>query len=367
MIPASYESAIADDVTKLGALAGQAALTSTQGFGKTSFASVLTTVAVPEELQTKFIDLYTTAVGPARRTFWTDLEKNEDFTAEQVSTLRFGLLTGRLTRGYLPLITELAGQLSTGQITSARDLARLSSDDWLALLTKPQADGSPIGAPTFIDAETREATQQTYAGMLERFFTRAYPTTAFSARISADAKSPFPSAAPTAQFLDANPTFDLRVTNVDAFATKTQIPEAVLPTLLAAQRLVKVTPEYSVMSALMTAGISSAQQIYGMGRDRFVAEYATLADLGPTEAARTWAQAEQTHAVALTLTTKFNATLSSASPVAVGSVLPENVAAQIAQFPNLQTLFGSDSFCACEDCQSVLGDGAYTSSTSSNS
>ena len=29
------------------------------------------------------------------------------------------------------------------------------------------------------------------------------------------------------------------------------------------------------------------------------------------------------------------------------------------QFPNLQTLFGSDSFCACEDCQSVLGDAAY--------
>ena len=41
--------------------------------------------------------------------------------------------------------------------------------------------------------------------------------------------------------------------------------EAVRPTLLAAQRLVKVNPDYSVMSALMADGISSAQQIYCHG------------------------------------------------------------------------------------------------------
>ena len=84
-----------------------------------------------------------------------------------------------------------------------------------------------------------------------------------------------------------------------------------------------------------------------------------LPALGATEAARTWAQAEQTYAVALAIATKFNATLSATSPAAVGNVLPEDVQTQVAAFPNLQTLFGSVSMCACQDCQSVLGDAAY--------
>ncbi|HWX74534.1 MAG TPA: Tc toxin subunit A, partial [Solirubrobacteraceae bacterium] len=52
---------------------------------------------------------------------------------------------------------------------------------------------------------------------------------------------------------------------------------------------------------------------------------------------------------------KLNVTLDRNSPAAIGSPLSEKAAA----YPNLQTLFGSESFCACEECESVLGAAAY--------
>ncbi len=359
LIPASYAERAPADIEKLESMANHAALTSTQGFGKTSFASVLGALSVQPEVQERFVTLYAAVVGPARRTFWSDLAKNEAFTPEQVSTLRFGVLTGRLTRGYMPLIEELAAQRSAGTIESARDLARLTAAEWGALLEKPNAGGATIGVPPFIEAASPALARETYATMLERFFTRTYPTTAFSARLAADREAPFTAAAATAQFLDANASFDLRFTNIDEFAGKTAIAPEVRTTLLTAQRLVKVNADYTVMSALLADGIHSAQQVYAMGRDRFIAAYGQLAALGATEAARTWARAEQTYGVALTLATNFNAMLGAASPVVIAKPLPPEASAKVAAFPNLQTLFGSESLCECEECQSVLGDAAY--------
>ena len=358
LIPASYAERALADLGRLTELASHNALTSTQGFGKTSFGSVLDTLAVEPSVQERFIALYTAAAGTARSSFWSDLAMNPAFTTAQVADLRFGVIVGRLTRGYLPLITELAAQRSAGQISGVPDLARLTAADWARLLQQGQ-NGQLIGAPTFIDAPTPQLAVQTYATMLERFFTRAYPTTAFAARAAADSGGPFTAAGATASFLDANPKFDLRYTNIDAYAATTEISADIRPTLLAAQRLVKVNSTYSVMSALMADGVQSAHQVYSMGRDRFIAKYGQLPALGATEAARTWVQAEQTYAVALAVATKFNATLSATSPAAAAIVLPQDVQTQVAAFPNLQTLFGSVSMCACQDCQSVLGDAAY--------
>ncbi len=359
LVPASYAADAPAHLERLAALANDAALTSTQGFGKTSFASVLDAVSVASDVQQQFVALYTTAAGDARRTFWRDLENNPAFSQTQVADLRFGVLTGRLTRGYVPLIEELATQRSAGKIAGARDLARLTAAEWSGLLEKQQASGEPIGVPSFIVAATPALARETYAAMLERFFTRAYPTTAFSARIAADGRTPFAAAAPTAAFLDANPSFDLRYTNVDQFASKTAIAPEVRATLLTAQRLVKLNSDYTVMSALLSDGVQTAQQVYAMGKERFLAAYSSLPALGATEAARTWGRAEQTYGVALALASKFNATLGAASPVAVGKTLPEKVGETIAAFPNLQTLFGSESLCECEECESVLGPAAY--------
>jgi Tc toxin complex TcA C-terminal TcB-binding domain/Neuraminidase-like domain/Putative peptidoglycan binding domain len=348
IVPASYGQRAAKDLAKLGKLSTQATLGSALG-------SVLDALSLGQSAKERFVRRYGAAVGPARATFWSDLAKDKSFTAAQVEDLRFGLTVAQLSSGHLPLIRELAAQRAAGKFTSAGDLARWTAADWVALLTRTPDGGKPIGTPPSPGAATPDA----YAAMLERSFTQAFPTTAFSARVAADPATPFGNAAATAAFLDANPGLDLRYTNIDAFTQNTDIEPGVRATLLAAQRLIKLTPNYGVMHALHADGVHSAQQIYAMGRDTFAAKYAQLPALGGGEAAGMWARAEQTYAMALALGTKFNATLSATSPAAVPHVLPDDVSQQIAAFPNLQTLFGSDSMCACQECQSVLGAGAY--------
>ena len=359
LVPASYAERSAADLQKLEGLATHAQLNSTETLGKTSIASVLGVLSVDTEAQERFIKLYASATGAARANFWTNLGKDGSFSEPEVATLRFGVLTGRLTRGYVPLIEELASQRTAGQIASARDLARLTGAQWLALLEKQQANGEPIGVPSFITAQTPELARETYATMLERFFTRTYPTTAFSARVDADEKTPFAAAGATAEFLNANPALDLRYTNIDAYAAKTQLAPEVRATLLVAQRLIKINSDYTVMSALMADGIHSAQQIYAMGKSQFISAYSTLPALGATEAARTWGAAEQTYGVSLAMALKYNVSLDTVSPVTIGKVLPEKLSEKTKAFPDLQTLFGSESLCECEECQSVLGAAAY--------
>lgn len=359
VVPASYAKRVRRDLKTIGKLAADAALGSTKGFGKTPLSGLLDALTIDPTVQQTFASLYSDAVGAGRRTFWSDLAKHPDFTKETIADLRFGLIVGRMTGGHLPLVNELVAQRRGGAIVGARDLARLTAADWAAVLRKVPGGNTAAGVPAFIDGDTLAARRTTYAAMLERRFTRAYPTPAFSARVAADRRTAFENAAETARFLDANPSFDLRHANVDAVAQDVAVDPGVRTTLLTAQRLVKIHPSYSVMQTLMADGIHTSQQVYAMGRDGFATRYAQAAGLGTIEAARTWSRAEQTHAVTMALALRLNATLDKASPLSVGKTLPENFEKMVAAFPNLQTLFGSESLCECEDCESVLGAAAY--------
>ena len=358
LVRASYESRAQHDLEQLATLAGTAALSSNDGFGKSSLGAVFDQVKVIGSTQERFVQLYTAAGGSTQRGFWRELAKNPAFTQADVSVLRFGVALGRLTYGHLPLVAELAARREAAKINGARDLARLTAEDWKALLHE-QVNGVPIGVPPAFQLADPEQAIERYAAQLERNFTASYPTPAFSARVMSDPNQPFPASAGAAAYLDANPTLDLRHSNLDAFAKTAPVPEDVKPSLLAAQRLMKVNPNYSVMSALMGDGIHSASQVYAMGRDHFLAQYGSLPALGPTEAARTYAQAEQTYAVALAVAMQVNGGLAASTPAAVRDGPSPDTAQQLAGYPTLQTLFKPDSWCACRDCQSVLGAPAY--------
>jgi peptidoglycan hydrolase-like protein with peptidoglycan-binding domain len=358
MLPASYAAQAKSDLARLATLATTAALNSTHGMGNTSIGSMLTALKVETDTQQRFIQLYTNAIGAGRRTFWKDLYKNPAFTRSKVAELRFAINVGRLTRGHMPLITELAALRSAGTIKGARDLARLTAAEWMDLLTK-QSNDRPIGVPSKMIAKTAQLALDAYASLLERNFTQAYPTPAFSARLARDEKSPFSAKQGVTTFLDANPKFDLLVTNIDAYAKKVPLSGDVRNTLLVAQRLGKLNPNYQAASVLLADGIHSARQVYVMGRDRFVGKYGNNPAIGGTTAARMYGKAEQTYSLALAVATRFNLAFGAATPAAIDGPKKEELAAQLKDFPNLQTLFGSDSFCACQDCQSVLGPAAY--------
>jgi peptidoglycan hydrolase-like protein with peptidoglycan-binding domain len=358
LLPTSYADKAGDYLARLATLGANAALNSTNGMGNGSIAAVFDTLKVDTGVQQRFIQLYTNAAGSGRRTFWSNLYKNPAFTPAAVSTLRFGLTVGKLTRGHMPLVAELAAMRSAGKVRSARDLARLTSVDWLNLLTKSTPE-RPIGVPLKMVAVNPQQALEAYAALLEHNFTAAYPTPAFSARLAADAKSPFLATQAVATFLDENRRFDLLRTNIDAHAKTAALSVDVRSTLFVAQRLARLEPSYPAMKALMAEGIHSSQQVYAMGRDRFLAKYSSHSAIGATTAARMYGRAEQTYGVALATAMRVNLALGAGNPLAIGELDKKEVASKIKDFPNLQTLFGPDSFCACQDCQSVLGPAAY--------
>ncbi len=358
LLPASYADSIKADLAQLHTLANTAALNSIHGMGKTSIATVMNALSVTSETQQHFIELYANTSSSDLRSFWSKLLKNPAFTKQQVGDLHFGIIVGRITRGHLPLLTELVAQRSSGKITHARDLARLTAADWLKLL-QTTVDGKPIGAPANLTAATAAQAPQRYALMLENGFTLAYPTTAFSARLQKDTQSSFHAGQAVSNFLDTNLAFELPLTNIDAYAQKTPISADVRSTLLVAQRLAKLDPFYTTMNTLFSNGIHSSGQIYKMGRSQFIEKYSENVAIGPTLAARIYAKAEQTYGVALALVGRTNQAFAAGSPAAIASLDQQQLSTKLAAFPNLQTLFGSDSFCACDDCQSVLGDAAY--------
>jgi Tc toxin complex TcA C-terminal TcB-binding domain/Neuraminidase-like domain/Putative peptidoglycan binding domain/Salmonella virulence plasmid 28.1kDa A protein len=387
-VPPTYAERAKEDLERLTAKSVDAALDSAAGTGKTPIREVLSANKIDADKQKTFVERWT-ASGRPTRGFWRQLEKEPGFSREDVADIRFATEVGRITRGHMPLLEEITEMRGRNQIRGARDLARLSADDWKKLL-RSQREEAPIGIPKNFTAKDDGAAVDAYAHLLERTLERTYPTTAFSARLAEDPEAPLRASGSVAEFLDANPAFDLRRTNVDRYLRDN--PSAlngnrgeVRESLLTGQRVMKLASRYAVARPLLADGIDSAQQVYSMGQARFTASYADHPDVGPTEAARVYALAEQTYAMSLSVATGLNASIRGINPISIGNLVPTQPAApepeaepaapaeeaeaapapaaapapKLDDFPNLQTLFGSLDLCACKQCRSVLSPSAY--------
>ena len=135
---------------------------------------------------------------------------------------------------------------------------------------------------------------------------------------------------------------------------------AVVATVRTFQRVLRVAPDVDAAQALLSSGVTSATQIAVLGRQQFFVE-ATAAGLTKSEANRVFNAAEQRYAGVISLVTQLNRDFVGVWPKAIGSTadLDEPIASAVARDQSLQTLFGSESYCAAEDCTSVLSPAAY--------
>lgn len=376
-IRADYAQRAGADLARLSTLALDTALQHSHGMGKTPMATVLSAAGIPPAQQQRFIARYTAIAGPTRG-FWRGLAGSDEFTREEVGALRFATDVGRVTRGHLPLVEILLEMRTQGRIKGTRDLARLTAEDWKAMV-RSERNGQTVGIPANLTAQDEEQAEAAYAFLLERRFELMHPTVAFSARLAEDVSSPLPARDAVVGFLDANPTFSLRLTNVDRLladrpgALSGADRAAVRESLLTCQRLLKLADRYAVARPLLADRIHSAQQIYAMGRTRFLRTYGDHPDVGTAQAARVYGLAEQTYAMSLSVVMNLSAPLVGVDPSAVAPAHPQAPPAEqppappeggvalpaLEEFPNLQTLFGSLDMCACAHCRSVLSPAAY--------
>jgi hypothetical protein len=313
-----------------------------------------------------FKSLFAASSGTPQE-FWTTLAQNPTFQSQKVSLLQSVFSLSRLTGEQVVLTDQL---IKSENIQTPADLPKLAantSEDWLGILQRQQIQ-PPAGTP----GETSAAQLQNYAAELEDSFTRAFPTPAFIARIKKDTASKIPNAVGIAEFLGANPNFDLLTTRVGAYLDQTSAAASGASAVAGSpgasssdfanqlkqtQRIFKLSPAYASANVLLGDNVTSAHKIYRMGQSNFVAKYAP--QIGNDEAVRTFQKATKAHSLALALTGNLKS-LSDASHLKVFPDYTTTITkAMAAEVPDLDTLFGHADFCECDECMSVYGAAAY--------
>lgn len=324
--------------------------------GKTAFRDVLATALLAPAV-TQALEAY--AAHGTTAEFWTQLETS-GMAADARADLNFTLKTSVLVRNHLPLLRDVQQRRKAGELTKVSDLARLDAADWGARLRAVDPNAEHLTFTANLNFATIDQRIDHFAQMLAAQFERRYPTAAFAGRLPkhADALN-LTAPAELSTFLDGNPTFSLRRTNIDAYRKEHAASDAVTADLKKVQRIYRLTRRFDHAKAMLAVGHTSARSIYSTGRTRFVAQM-TAAGATRRAARSIYARAESVHATTLAMLGNFNRSLTRVAPAAVAQpISAAALAPLLAGFPDLQSLFGATDYCSCADCRSIYGSAAY--------
>ena len=204
-----------------------------------------------------------------------------------------------------------------------------------------------------------------HASALVRNMEKRFPTAAFAGRLERDTAAFESERGAILKLLDTHPDLDLARTNIDRLETK--VAPGVRDTLKSIQRVFKVAPTFDQTTALLNRGVNSAGAIHAMGETRFVREFAEHSPFTIEEAEVAYRKATDIHIASGLLAGEIQ----SASGAGRLSILRNGEPAQklaklkaVAEdFPNMESLFQLDDYCACEECRSVHSAAAYVADT----
>src|ERR1700687_1072147 len=170
-----------------------------------------------------------------------------------------------------------------------------------------------------------------------------------------------------AEFLAHLPDFVFQTFHIDRYITGHQptvfqgLAEsdraAIADQMKRLQRIFRITPKYEEISALLGEGLDSAARISQSSQTSFVQSFQDKVG-GQARADELYSQAQHVNAGALNFFTQVHQAIHDVSPRVMGTVAAD-VQNAIKQIPDWETLFGSLSFCDCQECSSALSAGAY--------
>jgi Tc toxin complex TcA C-terminal TcB-binding domain/Neuraminidase-like domain/Salmonella virulence plasmid 28.1kDa A protein len=355
LLPASYADAQTAELNILDTLRVQATASTPYVRGKTPVSDLLAAGSVSSAVQTAFLAAFAASGGRLGPT-WKVLRANKDLPQADLATLNTTLSVGELLTGNLPLVKDTLQRLSQKSLARISDLALLDQNDWVARITALDPNATSI--PQVLPNDTPAQRIARFAKALAERFAGRFPSTAFVGGLTKARSSSFKTRTEIMSVLTANPTLNLKRSNIDQFVStkKVAISAPALIELKTAQRLFRMSPHYTSVEALNSAGYQSAQSVYFAGRSQFIAQMTQ--SLGSASLAKmAYARAQMTYATALTLYGRYSLALNTVNVAAAASAAPPPGA--IANFPDLQSLFGSQDYFACEDCQSIYSPAAY--------
>lgn len=295
--------------------------------------------------------------------FWADVNARPgDFGgADAIKDLKTTVEVGHITKNFGPMLSALKQKIADPNdhtVSSARDLAKLTHDEWVGLIN---ANGGQVPANT--DGQSAADKVQTYAATLVNQSERMFPAVALVATVARSVNNPLPNVKGVQALMDAHPDLDLRAGNLDVFVKQQNInvDEATLTEARVLQRLHRIAPNALSGQALLDQKIHNSAQIVAMGKDRFVATLTKDKNVDARTALTVYGFAEYQYAQVLQRIADYRFDLHRADPKAIinHTYTKAELPPELASIPNLATLFGSLDFCACSHCQSVYGPAAY--------
>jgi hypothetical protein len=332
-------------------------------YGNATLAQLLDTAALPTTKHQALAQALTTKSGPMKD-FWNTLgDGKHGVTAEEATSVERTLTIGSFVKNYVPLVQKLAGEFTAGTYKTIHDLARLSQQDWVNLVTQ-------TGTPANIDPAGTTSATEFFAAMVRDRIVRAYPTAALSGAIGTAEFIAPSQRMPLMQFFQNHSDIDLIRDSIPATVKKAGAQAftgiapgdqaAVIKNARRFQRVLRLAPDADDAQALLNAGVNSATEIATMGKQQF-SQKAIAAGLTSAKASQVFQTSSQRYANVVSLYMRFNRDPIGVLPQAIGNVsdLDAPVQQAIQQDPTLSTLFGSQDFCATDDCTSVLSPAAY--------
>lgn len=364
---AAFDAAVAENLVPVTVANNRAAILAALAGRRTSFAldkplltgsgtlrAVLGASALPAAKQPAVADAFVRNQGVGTA-FWTELtNRAAEFGGPAVvADLRTTVDVAQIAANHQPMLTkvkQLIGDPAVTHLTSARDLAKLTVEQWQQIVTA--AGGPPPGATL--------AGSGGYASALAARSELLFPTVAYTAEVGRSSAHGLTQVRTVAQFVDANPDFSLRDSSVDRYVAERapSLPAAAVSDLRVMQRTHRLAPTAAAGRALLDAGLHSSVQIVSLGRDGLAAKLGAL----DTRSVNTiHAQAELQYAQVLHRLGEIRMELQQANPQ---SLAPQNFTLDdardvLGEIPDLEVLFGSTDYCDCAGCLSVYSPAAY--------
>lgn len=261
--------------------------------------------------------------------FWADANtRPADFGgADAIKDLKTTVEIGHVTNNFKPMLKALKQKiaddlakltrddLNVQTTVSARDLAKLSHDEWVGLIN---ANNGQV--PPNTDGQTTPDKVQTYAATLVNQSERMFPDVALVATVARSANSPLKNVKGVQALMDAHPDLDLRSGNLDIFVKQQPnitIDDATLTEARVLQRVHRIAPTAAAGQVLLDNKIHSSAQIIAMGKDQFVATLTRDRKIDSRTALTVYGFAEYQYAQVLQRIADYRFDLHRADPKAI--------------------------------------------------
>ncbi|MBL4649152.1 MAG: hypothetical protein JKY03_05425, partial [Aureispira sp.] len=257
-----------------------------------------------------------------------------------------------------PLPSE-GEDLNPSSIYRLSDYAKWTKEEWAGFV-----ETSKIEVPKDIYIEDIAEKQAVYAELLYQKVQAEFPDIALLAEVGRNEAHELKNVTEIAVFFDNTPSYNLKTTQIDVFVKEdpSALSTAAVQELKVLKRLSAIAPNAAVGTALLTHQIYSAGQVYEMGEQQL--SQTLSADGIPTVLAnQVFNAAANQYANALALASAYS--FNQQGPKAIINLTagintngsPSNTL--VSGLPDLESLFGSVDYCACEHCKSVYSPAAY--------